>query len=240
MMVAKKTSEAITYMESLRSSKFKGNFFPFEKDLADAYADAGRMDDARAGYMRVTEDPKYPDALRAEAKAQLLEIARLDAVKAGYALLEARQYKTAMAQAIELLGRYPNDPETKVFHAQALTANNRFTEALPILENMRDTAFRGSQFPGWDALAECLQATGRLSEAKAALSVWPPTPRKSPMTRWSPTASPPRATAFQPASPLTPRCCKKPREKPASPGKASPSKVTGSKWAFGAGCTMFL
>lgn len=168
MMVAKKTSEAITYMESLRSSKFKGNFFPFEKDLADAYADAGRMDDARAGYMRVTEDPKYPDALRAEAKAQLLEIARLDAVKAGYALLEARQYKTAMAQAIELLGRYPNDPETKVFHAQALTANNRFTEALPILEKMRDTAFRGGQFPGWDALAECLQATGRLNEAKAA------------------------------------------------------------------------
>lgn len=168
LMRARKNSEAIAYMESLKATKFKGKFFPFEKDLGDIYADSGQMEKARACYMVVVDNAKYPDGVRAEAKAGLDEIARQEAIKAGYALLEAREYKTALLQATELLGRYPADPETKVFRAQALTANCRYSEALPILEEMRDTGFKGRPFPGWDALAECLMAAGRLDEAKIA------------------------------------------------------------------------
>ncbi|MCB1233549.1 MAG: hypothetical protein KDM91_00590 [Verrucomicrobiae bacterium] len=168
MMQARKYSEAIAFMEKLRTERFGGGVFPFEVELADAYGTVGDLERATSGYQRVIDGAGHSAEAKAAARAGIVEIEKLRATKIAYDLIERHRAGEALAQAEALRAKYPEDVEIELLHSQALVSNNRHAEALPTLEAIKARDYRGQSYPAQDALAESLLATGRLAEARAA------------------------------------------------------------------------
>ncbi len=168
LVQAKKYPEAIALMEKERSTTFKGQAFPFEVDLGDAYASQGNLAAAREAYSRVLTSKSAPESQRALAKTAIAELDKLEAVLAGYDLIKNRKYEAALAHAEALRKQYPEDLEVQLLYAQSLVPNYHYLEALPMLEDIKTKHYRGQSYPAQDALAEALRAVGRLDDAKTA------------------------------------------------------------------------
>ncbi len=168
LILAGKYPEVIVLMEKERAGQFAGKDFPFEVELGDAYGTTGNLAAAREAYQRVVSSKSAPESSKALARAGIVEIDKLEAIAAGYQMIEKHRDAEALAHADALRRKYPEDLEVQLLYAQALVPNYHYMEALPMLEAIKAKHYKGQAYPAQDALAESLRAVGRLDDSAAA------------------------------------------------------------------------
>ncbi len=169
LMNSKRYDEAIQELEDLKKRDFNGVPFRFEPDLADAYAESGQTETAKALYESIAGNAAFPKTEQDAAQKWLEDFARNEKIKEAYANLALRRHKEALALAGNLRQTNPGQPEVELLYAECLSANGRYGEALPLLEKLRaDPVYQGQPFTGEFELAESLRAAGRLEDAQAA------------------------------------------------------------------------
>lgn len=168
LILAGKYPEVIALMEKERAGQFAGKDFPFEVELGDAYGTTGNLAAAREAYQRVVDSKSAPEASQTLARSGIAEIDKLEAIAAGYQMIEKHQDAEALAHADALRRKYPEDLEVQLLYAQSLVPNYHYMEALPMLEAIKTKHYKGQAYPAQDALAESLRAVGRLDDSAAA------------------------------------------------------------------------
>lgn len=168
LTTAQKHAEAIALMERHRKERFAGQTFPFDIELGDAYGTTGNFAAAREAYTRALNAKGASKEATTLARAGLREIDRLEGLQVAYNLITRKQPAEALKKAEELRRQFPEDVDVQLLYAQALVPNYHFLEALPMLEAIKTKHYVGKPYPAQDALAECLQATGRLDDAERA------------------------------------------------------------------------
>ncbi len=167
LLFRKQYDQAIVYMEDLENGKYAGRLFPHRLEMGDTFAGKLDFDIARMHYNKVLRANYSPEE-QARARQGIHETNVAEAMQDTYDLMTLRKREEALAMAEENLTRYPNEPEIRMLHAQALSFNWRFEEALPILLDVKEKHFQNKPYPAQSSIGECNLALGKVPEAKNA------------------------------------------------------------------------
>lgn len=162
-----RAADAVRLLEKLRSNQFQGRSFPYLDDLAFAYHEAGRLDDAIAAFEKVAADPSYAASSRSEAAAML------PSLRVRKKILAIRSQAgdsddLLVALAAKLHRAHPSEHEAIAFHIEALDHARRYDEAVAILEAMKRKAAKIAAWPWAPTLAYAYFGSRRYDDAIAA------------------------------------------------------------------------
>lgn len=158
---------AVKLLETLRTSQFAGKPFPYLDDLAYAYSEAGRFDDAIAAYEKITVEAGQSSESRAEAQKILPSLRvrkRLDGLR--------RQAGSDMDKLVELSAKawreMPDDYDVTAFRIETLDRARRYNEAVTMLEAMKRKSGGAAAWPWQPTLAYAYFGARRHEEAISA------------------------------------------------------------------------
>ncbi len=127
-----RVNEAIALLEKLRANQYKGSTFPYLDDLAYAYSEAERFEEAEAAYRAVVSDVKMPAESIADAQQSLPHIVLKRRI-ANYQRDLGRDGQALLAMSAKLLAENPNDEDAEAFRVESLQATNHYAEAVSFL-----------------------------------------------------------------------------------------------------------
>lgn len=163
-----RNAEAVSFLMDLKLKAGPGPFI-HQKALADALYDARNFDAAEAAYREVVDDKKYPAEDRQECAERLQDLKRDRLIAQGEAALNRRNVARAEEIATQLESEKPVHPDSRAFRAQILTRQNRFEEALAILNSLQGDPKH--PFEANAELGEALMNTGRWKDAAERFSI---------------------------------------------------------------------
>lgn len=158
---------AVKLLEALRSINFAGKPFPYLDDLAYAYSEAGRLDDAIAAYEKIVTEAGQSSESRAEAQKILPSLRvrkRLDGLR--------KQAGGDLDKLVELSTKAyrdtPDDYDVIAFRIETLDRARRYEEAVNMLEAMKKKSGNANGWAWQPTLAYAYFGSRRYEQAIAA------------------------------------------------------------------------
>lgn len=127
---------AAEVLEKFRARQFAGKWFPYLDDLAYAYAEAGRYDEAEQAYAQVAADSRY----ELEARQEATRLEPTLKIRKRIAALKAKagaDLDRLVELSADLYRERPDDYEVVVFRIETLDRARRYPEAVSMLESMK-------------------------------------------------------------------------------------------------------
>ncbi len=176
-----RAESAVKLLETLRANQFADKAFTYLDDLAYAYSEAGRYDEAIAAYEKVATEAGQASDARAEAQKILPSLRvrkRIDGLRR-QAGSDMDKLVTLSAQAYR---EEPNDYDVIAFRIESLDRARRYDDAVAMLLAMK-SKFSGAAWPYQPTLAYAYFGARRHEEAIAAFRDIQKSPAFDPATR---------------------------------------------------------
>ncbi len=143
-----KYREVISELESIRREE--GLKFAMDRELAESYGAIGKYTKAREAWNRILNSSDTTAAEKTKARDELELLALYDALRNGYALLDAKRFDEAIAAAENAVSRFPGSAEAKKFRQDAILSQSiagayrllkqkRFDEALAVADSLLES-----------------------------------------------------------------------------------------------------
>lgn len=166
LVLEKQSAQAIKLLQALRDTTYRGQPFPFNEDLAYAFADSQRWSEAEAVFTAALESSDLNEAARLRLNQQL-DIVR---VEKRIAALRAKTYAdpiAALRESEALLKELPDHPSAIVFRIECLQYAGKADEALALLKQLKAASERSPAFAFQRQLGYTFQQLKQWDEAKA-------------------------------------------------------------------------
>lgn len=160
-------AEALSLLLALRRNQFQGQFFPFLDDLAYAYSENDRIDEAESAYRSVADDQRFSVDVRQEARRVLpgLELKRqMQRIRTSY----GGNYDQLVSQSRSLLNRNPDNHDALAFYIECLDRAKRYTDVVDLLLRMKSKVPARSPWIWQTTLGYAYFGAKKLDDAEAA------------------------------------------------------------------------
>jgi tetratricopeptide (TPR) repeat protein len=166
---ARRYSEAIEYLEKLKTKAPPRSAWPWQPTLAFAYYGAKRFDEAIAAFTEIKKNRGYDSTARLEAESMITEIGVSREIELGISAINRSDLASAERTLSRLEKIQPNHADTLGFKAIVMAKQGKTDEALAILKKKQaEMEAQGVPFSQADSLADVFVTRKEFSQARAA------------------------------------------------------------------------